>query len=400
MAPAQIRSIASSSSAIARECGAQLEWFAEGEPLGARPGWTVQVHGRLHEATEAVRVVRDLHAAIAARCVAGPAVRGCPFVIGTAVCDERGLVVFSVARDLGAEGLVSLDDVSRDVERLRAYRDLPLEVRVAQTAELADAYADLEELRFVHRAFDGSTVMVRDRLRVPGSTPDAYVDAAIIGLDRGAVRRTRPGRVAEREQFAAVVHRSVFGVGPRASAAVRSEMVQLAEPLADALRAVSPLTGAQWADVLRAAGSPPEFRSLSVSRRGVIAGERVTVQWQAIPAREVHIDGVRGALPAEGDVDVVIRESGALRVVAVNAFGRTQVWTPTVRVFTPATVAAVHIPSVPPIVVHAPVVRAPMPEIDVAGEDLARAVADALRRHDHRFGVRTGGNSPHIPPRN
>jgi len=383
----RVTAILSSSSAIRAAAGAPEDAVRHGERLD---GWTplvVTVHGRARHAAPTIRVLRDIHAALTrmapndAHVAAATALRGCPFVVGTAVRDGGGdEVVFSAGYDIRADGLVTLDDITSDVSRLRAYQQLPLELRVANGQALANAYEHLERLRFVHHDLTGAHVVVRPRPRVPGATPLTFVDAAITGFDHGAVRAVRSGRHRERAQFAALLHRAVFGVAPAAAASVRGELLQLPEPLADAFRSGFPLTGRQWREVLAVPGTAPEFRALSVWPRGVVAGETVTVRWRAIPGREVRVDGVRGALPAEGEVDVVVRHGGPIRVAAVNAFGRTEAWTDTVRVFTPPTIAAVNIPRVPPIVINAPVVHAPMPELDVSADALARAVTDALRR--------------------
>ena len=112
---------------------------------------------------------------------------------------------------------------------------------------------------------------------------------------------------------------------------------------------------------------PPVFRSVQVQPRAVVAGQPVTVCWDAPLAEQVAVDELTG-LPPQGTVEVVPSCTGPLTLTAVNAYGTGSANTEPVTVQPPPRIALSAAP-VPPRVPSATTVPA-SPVAPAAGRRL------------------------------
>jgi molybdopterin/thiamine biosynthesis adenylyltransferase len=87
---------------------------------------------------------------------------------------------------------------------------------------------------------------------------------------------------------------------------------------------------AGWRFTLNGAAAPPEIDFVRVSEPLVVESSTVTLSWRAANATHVVIDTL-GTHPPEGSLEILITDTTAFRVNAVNPFGESTALSPVIR---------------------------------------------------------------------
>jgi molybdopterin/thiamine biosynthesis adenylyltransferase len=129
-----------------------------------------------------------------------------------------------------------------------------------------------------------------------------------------------------------------------------------------ALHARAPAAG--WHFMLSENPTPPVLEHVAVSQPILVEGETLTLSWRAANATHVLIDG-HEPQPAEGELALVMRESMAFTLTAVNPHGQATATSGLVRVIAPVQIHELRLvafptarPAAPPMCPR-PIARSP-----------------------------------------